>query len=144
MTSFWRLFLSVIIALSFICLTPSAHSSPILITQITAGDLLELGVDKMRGGNYQQAIENFNQAIELKKDFAVAYSDRALADLQLQDYHQAMSDDKPLRVYADCTQAINFAPDNFEAYLNRGVALYRQGDIQLPLLIIIERRRSPS
>jgi regulator of sirC expression with transglutaminase-like and TPR domain len=39
-----------------------------------------------------------------------------------------MSDDKPLRVYADCTQAINFAPDNFEAYLNRGVALYTQGD----------------
>jgi len=60
MTGFWRLFLSVIIALSFICLTPSAHSSPILITQITAGDLLELGVDKMRRGNYQQAIENFN------------------------------------------------------------------------------------
>jgi regulator of sirC expression with transglutaminase-like and TPR domain len=58
----------------------------------------------------------------------VAYSDRTLADLKLQDYHQAMSDDKPLRVYADCTQAINFAPDNFEAYLNRGVALYRQGD----------------
>ncbi|MEH2059970.1 MAG: tetratricopeptide repeat protein [Nostoc sp.] len=119
MTNFWRLFLSVIIALPFICLTPSAHSSPISITQITSGDFLEFGVDKMRHGDYQEAIENFNQAIELKKDYAVAYSDRCLAYLQLQDYHQAI---------ADCTQAINFAPDNFEAYLNRGVALYRQGD----------------
>ncbi|MEH1841077.1 MAG: hypothetical protein V7L20_20545 [Nostoc sp.] len=65
----------------------------------------------MRRGNYQEAIENFNQTIELEKDFAVAYSDRTLAYLQLQDYHQAVT---------DCTQAINFAPDNFEAYLNRG------------------------
>ncbi len=40
MTDLWRLFLSVIIALSLICLTPSAHSSPIFITQITAGDFL--------------------------------------------------------------------------------------------------------
>ncbi|WP_242059098.1 MULTISPECIES: tetratricopeptide repeat protein [Nostoc] len=59
----------------------------------------------MQRGNYQEGIENFNQAIELEKDFAVAYSDRCLAYLQLQDYHQGVT---------DCTQAINFAPDNFE------------------------------
>ncbi|MEH1965148.1 tetratricopeptide repeat protein [Nostoc sp.] len=121
MSDLWRLFVSLIIALTFVFLTPSAHSLPISIahTQITASDFLGLGVDKMRRGNYQEAIENFNQAIELEKDFAVAYSDRCLAYLQLQDYHQAVT---------DCTQAINFAPDNFEAYLNRGLALYRQGD----------------
>lgn len=38
MTDLWRLFLGVIIALSLICLTLSAHSSPISITQITAAD----------------------------------------------------------------------------------------------------------
>ncbi|MDZ8064139.1 MAG: tetratricopeptide repeat protein [Nostoc sp. DedQUE08] len=119
MSNFWRLIFSIIIAFPLTFLTLPAHSSPILITQIIAGDFLELGVDKMRRGDYQEAIENFNQAIELKKDLAVAYSDRCLAYLQLQDYHQAI---------ADCTQAINFAPDNFEAYLNRGVARYRQGD----------------
>ncbi|MEH2205971.1 MAG: tetratricopeptide repeat protein [Nostoc sp.] len=119
MSNLWRLFFSIIIALPLTFLTLPAHSSPILITQITAGDFLELGVDKMRRGDYQEAIKNFNRAIELKKDLAVAYSDRCLAYLQLQDYHQAI---------ADCTQAINFAPDNFEAYLNRGVAHYRQGD----------------
>ncbi|QLE39644.1 tetratricopeptide repeat protein [Nostoc sp. C052] len=119
MSNFWRLFFSIIIALPLTFLTLPAHSAPILITQITAGGFLELGVDKMRRGDYQEAIENFNQAIALEKDLAVAYSDRCLAYLQLQDYHQAI---------ADCTQAINFAPDNFEAYLNRGVAHYRQGD----------------
>ena len=40
MTDLWRLFISVIIALSLICLTISAHSSPISITQITVGDFL--------------------------------------------------------------------------------------------------------
>jgi tetratricopeptide (TPR) repeat protein len=119
MSNFWRLFFSIIIAFPLTFLTLPAHSSPILITQITASDFLELGVDKMRRGDYQEAIKNFNQAIELEKDLAVAYSDRCLAYLQLQDYHQAVT---------DCTQAINFAPDNFEAYLNRGVAHYRQGD----------------
>ncbi|MEH2161382.1 MAG: tetratricopeptide repeat protein [Nostoc sp.] len=119
MGNLWRLFVSVIIVFYLTFLTLSAHSAPLSITQITASDFLELGVDKMRGGNYQEAIENFNQAIEVEKDFAVAYSDRCLAHLQLQDYHQAI---------ADCTQAINFAPDNFEAYLNRGLALYREGD----------------
>jgi tetratricopeptide (TPR) repeat protein len=119
MGDLWRLFVSVIIAFSFTFLTLSAHSAPVSITKITASNFLELGVDKMQRGNYQGAIEDFNQAIEVKKDFAVAYSDRCLAYLQLQDYHQAV---------ADCTQAISFAPDNFEAYLNRGLAFYREGD----------------
>ncbi|NDJ23129.1 tetratricopeptide repeat protein [Nostoc sp. B(2019)] len=117
MTDFWRLFLSVIIALFFIFSTPTAYSLPLVITQITAGNFFELGVDKMRRGDYPEAIKNFSQAIELQKGFAVAYGDRCLAYLQLQDYHQAI---------ADCTQAINFAPNNFEAYLNRGLAHYRQ------------------
>ncbi|MCW5312765.1 tetratricopeptide repeat protein [Nostoc sp. KVJ3] len=119
MIGFWRLFISVIIAFPLTFLNLSAYSAPVYVTQVTASDFLKLGVDKMGHGNYQEAIENFNQAIEVEKDLAVAYSDRCLAYLQLQDYHQAI---------ADCTQAINFAPNDFEAYLNRGVAFYRQGD----------------
>ncbi|MCC5663298.1 tetratricopeptide repeat protein [Nostoc sp. CHAB 5784] len=126
MSYLYRLFLSLFIAFPLTFLTLPAHSSPIIyITPITGADFLELGIDKMRRGNYQEAIENFNQAMPtavnyaLEKDFAVAYSDRCLAYLQLQDYHQAVT---------DCTQAINFAPDNSEAYLNLGVAHYRQGD----------------
>jgi tetratricopeptide (TPR) repeat protein len=124
MTDFRRLFLSVIIALFLTFSTPRAHSLPLVITQITAGDFFKLGVDKMRRGNYPEAIDNFNQAIQLQKGFTVAYADRCLAYLQLQDYHQAI---------ADCTQAINFAPNNFEAYLNRGLAHYRQGDYRVAI-----------
>ena len=118
MTDLWRFFLSLIIAL-FLIVTPSAHALPMLIAQTTSSEFFNLGVDEMQRGNYHQAIENFNQAIQIKEDFAVAYSDRCLAYLYLQDYHQAI---------ADCTQAINFSPKNVEAYLNRGLAHYRQSD----------------
>lgn len=119
MTYFWRLIISVMIVLALNLLTPSANSSPLANTQITARDFFQLGVDNMQRGNYLQAIENLNLAIQMRKDFTAAYSDRCLAYLQLQDYHQAL---------ADCTQAINLAPDNFEAYLHRGIAQYRQGN----------------
>ncbi len=120
MTYFWRLVLMTILVLTLNLLNlPDGQCSPISNTTVKASDFLNLGVEQMGHENYREAIANFNQAIELEKDFAAAYSDRCLAYLQLQEYHQAI---------ADCTQAINFAPDNIEAYLNRGIAHYREGD----------------
>jgi tetratricopeptide (TPR) repeat protein len=124
MADFRRLFLSILIAFLLIFPTPSARSLPLLIAQNPSSEFLNLGVDMMRRGNYNKAIENFNQAIQHQQDFAIAYSDRCLAYLQLQDYQQAI---------ADCTQAINLATDNVEAYLNRGLAHYRQGDYQVAI-----------
>ncbi|MDZ8053987.1 MAG: tetratricopeptide repeat protein [Aulosira sp. ZfuVER01] len=119
MNYFWRLFLSAIVACVLTFSTDAAQASPILNHQITASEFLKLGVDKILHSNYQEAIEDLNQAIQLQSNFGEAYSDRCLAYLQLQDYHQAI---------ADCTQAINFTPNNAEAYLNRGLASYRQKD----------------
>ncbi|MDB9349398.1 tetratricopeptide repeat protein [Nodularia spumigena] len=119
MTYFWRLFLCLVLAFLLNCSTTSAYSLPIVNTQVTASDFLSLGVTNMQSGNYREAIDNFNQALQLKSDFAVAYSDRCQAHLQLQDYHQAVT---------DCNQAISLAPDSLEAYLSRGLARYRQGD----------------
>ncbi len=117
MTYFWRVFLSVIFAFIFSFGTTAAHSSPISNAEITGNEFFKLGVDNILHSNYQQAIENLTQAIQLQSHLGKAYSDRCLAYLQLQDYHQAI---------ADCNQAINFAPNNVEAYLNRGLANYRQ------------------
>ncbi|MEA5514653.1 tetratricopeptide repeat protein [Nodularia sp. UHCC 0506] len=119
MTCFWRLFLSLVLAFLLNCSTTSAYSLPIVNTQVTASDFLSLGINNMQHGNYQEAIENFNQALQLQSDLALAYSDRCQAYLELQDYHQAIT---------DCNHAINLAPDNFETYLSRGLARYRQGD----------------
>jgi tetratricopeptide (TPR) repeat protein len=119
MTNFWRLFLSAIAVLTFTCCTNAANALPISDSQTTAQEFFQLGVDEIHRSNYQQAIADLNQAIQLQSDFGQAYSDRCLAYLQLQEYHQAI---------ADCTVAINLSPQNAEAYLNRGLANYRQKD----------------
>ncbi|BAY08326.1 tetratricopeptide repeat protein [Calothrix sp. NIES-2098] len=119
MNYFWRLFLSAIVAFFLIFSTDAVYASPISNAQKTASKFLQSGVEKIIHSNYQAAIEDLNQAIQLQSNFGEAYSDRCLAYLQLQDYHQAI---------ADCTQAINFTPNDAEAYLNRGLASYRQQD----------------
>ncbi|OUL17819.1 hypothetical protein BV372_34630 [Nostoc sp. T09] len=119
MNYLWRLFLSAIFVLFLTFSTDAACASPISNPQITSEEFLKLGANKILHSNYQEAIEDLNQAIQLQNNFGEAYSDRCLAYLQLQAYHQAI---------ADCTQAINFTPNNAEAYLNRGLANYRQQD----------------
>lgn len=113
MNRWYRFILSFMMAIALNFVTFSAYATPI------ASDLLKLGADKMQRGNYQEAIPDLTEAIQLESNFAFSYSDRCLAYLQLQDYHSAI---------ADCTKAINFAPKNAEAYLNRGLAHYRQGN----------------
>jgi hypothetical protein len=49
------------IALNFV--TFSAYATPI------ASDLLKLGVDKMQRGNYQEAIQDLTEVIQLQSNF---------------------------------------------------------------------------
>ncbi|YAF95471.1 MAG: tetratricopeptide repeat protein [Nodularia sp. CChRGM 3473] len=124
MTYFWRLFLSVLIAFCLTFATSISQSLALDITQITANEYLKLGVKQMERSDYQEAIENFNQALQVQEDFAVADSDRCL---QLPDYHQASRLRRSF-TNADCTQAKNLVRKKFETYLLRGLAYYRQGD----------------
>jgi tetratricopeptide (TPR) repeat protein len=116
----YQFILNLITAVALTCffLASPAYSLPTSIIPVTADDLFKLGVQNTLYGNYQEAIKYFQQAIEEKKDFAAAYSNRCLAYINIQDYQNAI---------ADCTQAINFLPNNAEAYLNRGIAQYRLG-----------------
>lgn len=128
MTYFWRLFLSVVIVLAVNIGTASAQSLSIPNTPKTAREFLQLGIERIDKGDYQEAIQILTQATKAQADYSVAFNDRCLAFLHQQQYHQAMSGDKQLRVYADCIQAINLTPNDAEVYLNRGVAYYRQGN----------------
>jgi hypothetical protein len=64
-------------------------------------------------GNYRQAIEDYDRAIEIKPDYANAYYNRGHAYQGLGNYRQAIE---------DYGRAIEIKPDYAEVYNNRGVA----------------------
>ncbi|MBW4627502.1 MAG: tetratricopeptide repeat protein [Brasilonema octagenarum HA4186-MV1] len=61
--------------------------------------------------DYQQAIENFTQAIQKDPKYAKAYVNRGNAHYNLKEYEAAL---------ADYTQAIGINPTETKAYVNRG------------------------
>ncbi|MCC5608565.1 tetratricopeptide repeat protein [Nostoc sp. CHAB 5834] len=80
--------------------------------------LYQEGVNKYETGNYEGAVEDFNQAIELDPKNALAYNKRGDAYYRLGDYEQAQ---------ADSSQAISLNPQDANAYFDRGFALSELG-----------------
>ncbi|MGI8500934.1 MAG: hypothetical protein ACR2LR_07305 [Hassallia sp.] len=66
----YRFILSFMMAIALNFVTFSADAIPI------ASDFLKLGADKMQHGNYQQAIQDLTEVIQLESNFAFSYSDR--------------------------------------------------------------------
>ena len=67
----------------------------------------------MRLEQYEEAIEDFTQAITIKPDDAKVYFERGKAKVSLKQYEEAIE---------DFTQAIIIKPDYAEAYFYRGLA----------------------
>jgi tetratricopeptide (TPR) repeat protein len=91
------------------------------VLPISARDFWRSGNRAVQLGDYERAIADYSQAIELDSQFAAAYSNRCWVYLNLSADAQAQQ---------DCTSALQQSPNNAEAYLNRGLAAYRQGDDQ--------------
>jgi len=68
-------------------------------------------------GQQQQAIQDYDEAIRLKPDDAVAYNDRGIIYGTLGQYQRAIK---------DYNEAIRLKPDNAAAYNNRGAAYLMQ------------------
>ena len=64
----------------------------------------------IQGGKYEQAIENINKSIEMKKDWEIPYFYRAVAYHALENYDEAM---------LDYTKAIQLNDKMTDAYYNR-------------------------
>ena len=64
-------------------------------------------------GKYDRAIEDYNEALRLKPDFAQAFSDRGAAWYFKGEYSKAI---------ADYDEAIRIDPNNARTYTNRGAA----------------------
>jgi lipoprotein NlpI len=70
-------------------------------------------------GEYDKALEEYNQAIQLKPDFASAYKNRGVTYAQKGDYDRAIQ---------DFDQALKLKPDMASAYNSRGLAHQTKGD----------------
>jgi tetratricopeptide (TPR) repeat protein len=123
--------------------------------QLTAEEWFNLGNNKRESGDNQGAIADYDQAIQIKPDYAEAFKNRGNAKSNLGDYQGAIADyDQAIQIkpdyalaynnrgnakknlgdnpnaIADYDQAIKIKPDYASAYINRGLAKKNLGDKQ--------------
>lgn len=80
---------------------------------VTAADWYHLGCEAGHAGQYEEAVKDFTEAIQLDASFLEAYSNRGASYNQLGQYEKAVK---------DYTEVIRMDPSNAEAYSYRGVA----------------------
>jgi tetratricopeptide (TPR) repeat protein len=81
----------------------------------------KLGDECSQKGEYDAAIINYNQALQLQPQDSDTYYKRGLVRYQLGDYDGAI---------ADYTQAISINPNHAKAYNKSGLARYQIGDYE--------------
>jgi len=82
------------------------------------------GDAKKNSGRYDEAIEDYDQAIRVEPNYAKAYNNRGLAYYHKHDYDRAI---------AEFNQAITLDPNYADAYNNRGLAYYAKRDMDKAL-----------
>ena len=137
-------------------LTILAIASMVLLPgqAIAAPASLQLGLDALQQQDFATAVEYFDQAIQQHDSLEVAYGQRCLAHLMLNQPEQSVQDCSAaiavnpaypkLRFYrglahyrlsqytaavADLTQHLRAQPDDARAYYNCGLAKFAQGDV---------------
>ncbi|MDR2035028.1 MAG: tetratricopeptide repeat protein [Helicobacteraceae bacterium] len=90
--------------LLFACVAPSAY---------------EQGLEARKSGKFQEAIEQFSNAIKEDPNNVEAYIRRGRSYANIKDYSRAI---------ADFNQAIRIDSSNANAYHSRGNSYYRLGD----------------
>ena len=120
---------------------------------VSAETYFRWGYTKSELGQYESAIADYDIAIHLKPDYAIAYNDRGVVKGKLGEYKAAIEDyDEAIRLKPDCVVtyynrgrtkdqlkqdsaaiedyniAIDLAPDYADAYYNRGVVKGKLGE----------------
>ena len=85
----------------------------------TAEQFYDSGLEKLQNGVYEDAIFDFNKAIEIDPNYAMAYTRRGAAKRRLKDYSGSIK---------DLNKAIELNPYNTLAYSLRGISKDRLGD----------------
>ena len=106
---------------------PSSPSNP----QMNFEEFFERGVDKLKKGDNQGAIEDLTQAIKLKPYYSLAYNNRFIAKKKLKNYQKESED---LTQAMEINQNWGAVSASYfglsSAYNNRGIAYRKKGDNQ--------------
>ncbi len=86
-------------------------------------ELLDSGIDDIRNGKFEDAIEKITQAIELKRDWEIPFFYRAVAYQALERFDEAL---------LDYTKSIQLYPKMTDAYYNRAYINLTRKDIPNP------------
>ena len=82
------------------------------------GEHFNRGFTYMESGEYENAIQEFDKAIQLHPNYAFSYRNRGLAYANLRQYQRAIQ---------DFDKAIQIDPNNAPAYKHRGFAYRKLG-----------------
>ena len=86
-----------------------------------AATLVNRGVIRMRDGRYDEALADYDDAIELDDDLGAAYLNQGAAHIYVRDYNAAISSlDRAIALDSN---------DLFAAYYNRAIARESTGDV---------------
>ena len=85
----------------------------------TAEQFYDSGLEKLQNGVYEDAISDFNKAIEIDPNYGMAYTRRGAAKRRLKDYSGSIK---------DLNKAIELNPYDTLAYSLRGISKDRLGD----------------
>jgi tetratricopeptide (TPR) repeat protein len=85
-----------------------------------ANQLVQRGSDLMSRRQFEQAIEHFNDAIQIAPTFAEAYNQRAIAHFLKEDFENSIE---------DCQHAVELMPDHFGAWAGMGHCHAHEGRV---------------
>lgn len=102
-------------------LIQNLNADSYIIAQTSADDYNNRGIDKVKKGDYQEAIQYFTQALRLAPNDANIYNNRGFIRVYLGENQEAIE---------DFTQALRLNPRDFNAYNNRGIARRQQKNYQ--------------
>lgn len=97
-----------------------AQSSQRVISQVTATEFFERGIERYKQGDRQGAISDFTRAIRLNPNSAQAYYNRGVVRFKIKNHLT--------EAIADFSSAISLNPEYIDAYYNRAIARVKLGE----------------
>ncbi|KAJ7352830.1 Sperm associated antigen 1 [Desmophyllum pertusum] len=86
--------------------------------QVLSNREKEKGNEAFQTGHYSEALMYYCRSIELNPKAAAVYNNRALAEIKLEKFQEAID---------DCNHVLSVEPKNVKAYLRRSIAHQGQG-----------------